>query len=113
MAKVVKVRLSSEWGARPTWVINADGDLDDVAPAMLGLSADLAVDIEAWDGEFQALYNPDDPGSSADFGSNDGQSSWIARGKELSERIAHELSSTPVEFRYHGTTYSSDAVEQR
>lgn len=112
VAEVAKIRLSSEWGARPTWVLDADGDLDDVAPAELGLSTELTADIEAWDAEFQAFYNGDDPGSSSGFPTTGAESSWIARGKALSERIAEELCGPPVEFRYHGVTCSLHGVHE-
>lgn len=104
-AKIVKVRLSAEWGTHPTWILDADGDLEDVAPEELDLSADLTADVKAWNDEFHAFYNSDDPAASSGFRDQEAESSWMERGRELSRRIARAQPGIPVEFRYHGVSY--------
>ncbi len=55
-----RLRLAPEWGAWPLW---DDETGKPVSPFGLGLPAELAQRIDAWDSTFQTTYNPDDPAS--------------------------------------------------
>lgn len=98
------VRILAEWHSWPTWVLDSDGELDDVPPESLALSEGLVADLLAWSGEFQATYDEENPASSG-FDDPALERSWIERGKALSKRVAAELRNVPVEFQHHGVTY--------
>ncbi|APU15956.1 MULTISPECIES: hypothetical protein [Actinoalloteichus] len=59
------------------------------ATEFLDLNADLVRDLEAWDAEYQATYNPIDDRKSG-FATAEAERDWIERGKELSARLKRE-----------------------
>ncbi|MEU7526589.1 hypothetical protein AB0A74_12725 [Saccharothrix sp. NPDC042600] len=92
MAKVILVRLAPEWGTDPLWVVE-DGNPVPVSCSTerlasdFGVPSDLAADIDAWDGQFQAVYDPDDPAGSG-FPDEVTTAAWHARGWRLAGRLA-------------------------
>lgn len=98
-SRVRRVRLSPEWPNQyPVWITRADGpDPEDTPVEQLreryGVAARLSADIDEWDREFQAIYDPDDPRESA-FPDEEAMHRWYARGRELAERLAIEFGPT-------------------
>jgi hypothetical protein len=79
------VKLAPEWGTGPLWVDGEYRELDD-----FGMADWLIARIEQWDGEFQAIYNPDDPPSST-FPDARTERRWLDQGRELAREIAPEV----------------------
>ena len=79
------VKLGPEWGTGPLWVDGEYRELND-----FGLSDGLVALIEQWDGEFQAIYDPDDPPASR-FPDEVAEQRWLDRGRELAREIAPEV----------------------
>ncbi|ASO19489.1 hypothetical protein FHR81_000834 [Actinoalloteichus hoggarensis] len=63
-------------------------DIEEAAE-FLDLNADLVRDLESWDAEYQATYNPVKFRDSG-FATPDAKRDWIERGKELSARLKRE-----------------------
>lgn len=95
MSEVVPVRLAPEWGTDPLWV-RRDGDPipANYSAERLGIDfgapADLVAAIDAWDDEFQAVYDPDDPADSG-FPDEATTAAWHEWGERLAERLAATL----------------------
>lgn len=90
--------MDPEWECFPFWVRTAGGVIADNCSAErlaaeFGAPVELSVAIDAWDGEFQAVYNRSDPKSS---GVPDEVTTvaWHERG----ERLAAAL---PVRVEFH------------
>jgi len=102
MNGVVSLRLAPEWGTDPLWVrkdsdpIPANYSAERLANDF-GVSADLVAAIDAWDDEFQAVYDPDDPMGSG-FPDEATTTAWHERGERLAERLAATL---PVRVEFH------------
>lgn len=102
MNGVISVRLAPEWGTDPLWVredsdpIPANYSAERLADEF-GVPADLVAAIEAWDDEFQAVYDPDDPMDSG-FPDEATTAAWHERGERLAERLAAAL---PVRVEFH------------
>ncbi|WP_309111656.1 hypothetical protein [Saccharothrix sp.] len=95
MIGAVSVRLAPEWGTDPLWV-RREGDpipgncSADRLGREFGVSARLVAAIDAWDDEFQAVYDPDDPADSG-FPDEAATLAWHERGERLAERLAKVL----------------------
>jgi hypothetical protein len=95
MNGVVSVRLAPEWSTDPLWVrkegdpIPANYSVERLA-SDFGVPADLVAAIDAWDDEFQAVYNPDDPADSG-FPDEATTTAWHERGERLAKRLATVL----------------------
>lgn len=95
MNGVVSVRLAPEWGTDPLWV-RRDGDpipanyAADRLGREFGVPAGLVAAIDAWDDEFQAVYDPDDPADSG-FPDEAATVAWHERGERLAEQLAEVL----------------------
>jgi hypothetical protein len=105
MAKPLSVRLAPEWVTDCLWVLRADDDIrQNYAPVWLaadyGVPADLIAAVEAWDAEFQAVFDGDDPMTSG-FPDEATTVAWRAQGERLAERLA-EVLGVPVEFHVAG-----------
>jgi hypothetical protein len=101
MNGVVKVRLAPEWVTDPLWVYRDGGPIPlnqsaESLAADFGLPANLVSAIDAWDAEFQAAYDPDDPAGSG-FPDQATSVRWQVQGERLAERLA-EMLGIPVEF---------------
>ncbi|APU16209.1 MULTISPECIES: hypothetical protein [Actinoalloteichus] len=59
------------------------------ATEFLDLNADLVRDLEAWDAEYQATYDPVEYHNSG-FATPEAKRDWIERGKELAARLKRE-----------------------
>ncbi|MGV9294169.1 hypothetical protein [Amycolatopsis sp. NPDC003676] len=98
------IKVMAEWSADPLWVFDpyAHDVTTPVDPASpeLGLSAELARDLSAWQDEWDAMMNHDDPASSA-FPSAEAERSFDERGWELARRVRREV---PAEW---DVSYSS------
>lgn len=95
MSRLVSIRVAPEWGAFPFWVRVPDDVIPDNCSAErlvseYGAPEDLAAAIDAWDDEFQAVYNRSDPESSG-FPDEATTAAWHERGERLAERLAAAL----------------------
>ncbi|MBW4720608.1 hypothetical protein [Saccharothrix obliqua] len=61
------------------------------------MPADLVAAINAWDDEFQTVYDPDDPMDSG-FPDEATTAAWHERGGRLAERLAAVF---PVRVEFH------------
>lgn len=84
-----QIRVSAEWRCWPTWTIDADGFLDNPDPHDL-VDGAFADDLVAWADEFDAIYDPEDPGSAA-FPSEAAEREFVERGRALAQRLADRL----------------------
>lgn len=85
-----RLRLSAEIECFPTWLVDADGILDNVSPASLPVSAELAAALDAWAERWDAIYDMDDPAAAA-FPSEREEHRWWADGERLLVRLRTEL----------------------
>ncbi|MEU7528100.1 hypothetical protein AB0A74_20395 [Saccharothrix sp. NPDC042600] len=95
MNGVVSVRLAPEWGTDPLWVRKAGDPIPanysaDRLGRDFGVPAHLVAAIDAWDDEFQAVYDPDDPADSG-FPDEATTAAWHERGERLAEQLAAAL----------------------
>ncbi|WP_158846700.1 hypothetical protein [Saccharothrix deserti] len=95
MSRLISVRVAPEWECFPFWVRTADEVIADNCSAErlvaeFGAPADVAKAIDAWDDEFQAVYNPDDPMGSG-FPDEATTAAWHERGERLAGRLASAL----------------------
>lgn len=88
-----RFRLSPEFGAGPIWDDDWDGQQAICpSPRSLGLSNQLASDLDAWQSDYDATladYPPD-----SRFPSEAERRRWEQRGRELLERLRRELGAT-------------------
>jgi hypothetical protein len=88
------VKVMTDWFGDPLWVFNpyANNSAVPVDPASpdLGLSADLARDLSAWQNEWDVTLNHDDPASSG-FSTDEAERSFDERGWELARRVRREV----------------------
>ncbi|MEJ2854144.1 MULTISPECIES: hypothetical protein [unclassified Saccharothrix] len=102
MSRLISVLVAPEWECFPFWVRTADEVIADNCSAErlvaeFGAPVDLAKAIDAWDDEFQAVYNRSDPESSG-FPDEATTAAWHERGGRLAGRLAVAL-RVRVEFR--------------
>ncbi|GAA1295617.1 hypothetical protein [Saccharothrix xinjiangensis] len=101
MVELVSVRLAAEWTTDPLWVSKGDDPIPANYSAQrlrsdFGVPAELASAIDAWDAEFQSVYNRDDPAESG-FTDESVADAWDERGQRLAEALAGAL-GVRVEF---------------
>lgn len=94
-----QIRIAAEWQCWPTWTTDLAGTLDNPDPHDLVDSA-LADELVAWADEFDAIFDPQDPGQ-ASFGSEEAEHDFAARGRALSQQVADQL-GREVTYRYRG-----------
>ena len=100
MEELLSVRLAPEWITDCLWVLRTGDDIpQNTAPSDLA-DPDLAAAIEAWDDEFQAVFDHDDPMSSG-FPDEATATAWRDRGEHLAQRLATAL-GLPVEYHVAG-----------
>lgn len=92
---MISIRVAPEWECFPIWVrteekVIADNCSAEELVAEFGAPVDLAAAIDAWDDEFQAVYNSSDPKSSG-FPDEATTAAWHERGERLTERLAAAL----------------------
>lgn len=97
----VRVSLQPEWGTGPIWVAVGDTfaepyDAEEITD-VLDLSAELRNDIAAWDDQFTATLNYDDPPNSG-FATPEDEAAWLAEGKRLALRLRAELPGADVSY---------------
>jgi hypothetical protein len=96
------VRLAPEWYDQyPVRVHTPDDDIWRDVPTEeftehYGVPADIGVEIEDWDREFQDGFRPDDPAESG-FDDEETAARWEARGITVARRLAGALAGIPVE----------------
>ena len=95
-------RIAPEGECYPVWVFTTGDPIpDNCSPERLvaefGLPADLVAAIDAWDDEFQAVYDREDPKNSG-FPDEATTAVWLEHGEGLAGRLASEVSAR-VEFR--------------
>lgn len=102
---LLRVRLAPEWiGQDPVRVEVSGEQLPvDMSPEQFAqvyrVPVDIADEIAAWDREFQASYDPDDPAESG-FDGELAMDRWVERGMRVAQRLAVELGAgIPVELR--------------
>ncbi|MEV6900192.1 hypothetical protein [Amycolatopsis sp. NPDC051372] len=87
------IKVSAEARACPLWVYDPNlGGVDNVDPASseLELTADLARDLSAWQDDWDAIFDWDDPGSAA-FPPDEAERRFYARGWTLARRLRLEV----------------------
>ena len=85
------LKIMPEYECYSFWVAHA-GLRDNVDPASLGLPAELAAAIDAWEQEYEATYTPDDPASSG-FPDEESERAFNALGRRLAAQTASALGS--------------------
>jgi hypothetical protein len=83
------IKVMADYGAAPLW-ITEPSRVGNITPAELGVSEALATELAAWAAEYTATLNDDDPRESG-FRDRDTELALLARGRELTERLAKEL----------------------
>lgn len=96
------IRVMTEFGAGPLWVsYPSDPSVNPAESGEAPISPELSADLDAWYDEYQATYDPSYPPDSA-FPSEQAEHAWVARGEELSRRVAAELPDTRVDYARYG-----------
>jgi hypothetical protein len=87
------VKIMAEWGAHPVWffdsLVSAVTSTVDPASPELGLSAELARDLSAWQEEWEATLDNADPAPA--FLSAEAGRRFDERGWELTRRVRGEV----------------------
>lgn len=84
-----KLRLSPEIECYPTWLEGDDG-VENVSPAELPVSSELAAALDDWRRRWDATYDLDDPASSG-FTSGAEEQRFREDGGKLAARLRSEL----------------------
>jgi hypothetical protein len=97
----LRVQLRPDWGVGPIWVAEpGDGfeayDAEEVTD-VLDLPLELRTDIAAWDDQFNATRNYDDPPNSG-FPTPEDEAAWLEEGKRLALRLRTELPGADVTY---------------
>ena len=79
-----------EWRCWPLWTRDGTGGEDTPDPATIA-SGGLAAELVAWGDEYDALWDPDDPGQGPQFAGRDAELDFFARGRALADRLAAEV----------------------
>lgn len=103
------IKIMAEWSAHPVWFFNPHTDdvvhpVDPASPE-LGLSAELARELTAWQEEWDATLDMADPLASA-FPSQEADRRFDERGWELARRVRREV---PAEWDVSYFSYLSRA----
>lgn len=106
MIRLISIRVAPEWDAFPFWVRTPEDVIPDNCSAErlvseYGAPADLATAIDAWDDEFQAIYNRSELQSSG-FPDEATMTAWYERGERLAERLADALGVRVEFYSAHG-----------
>ena len=80
------LRVRAEYLCSPTWLINANGGMDNPSPRDLGLAEDLAQDLLTWGADYDAIFPEDDPRSAA-FSSPAADDAFNNQGRVLARRV--------------------------
>ncbi|MFJ6675944.1 hypothetical protein ACIQMJ_33005 [Actinosynnema sp. NPDC091369] len=104
MSRLISIRVAPEWECFLFWVRTADDVIADNCSAErlvaeFGVPVGLAKEIDAWDDDFQAVYNRSDPESSG-FPDEATTAAWHQQGEWLVERLAAALR---VRTEFHTT----------
>ena len=83
------VRLAPEYHSFPTWVTK-EGVRDNVHPADLPISPDLAAALLRWADRWDEIYDPQDP-AAAGFADQTQETGFVADGEVLGARLVREL----------------------
>lgn len=96
-ASASTVRVMADYECYPTWLTGSAG-VDNVDPAELPISGELATALLQWAQKYDATLDRDDPVSSG-FPDADQEADFYAAGHKLARRLAAELSGRhPVEY---------------
>jgi hypothetical protein len=106
-----RLRVMPDYNSNPLWIYGGPPsfDVDNPAPEDLGLSTDLARELDAWAEEFDAILVRDDPARSA-FSSPDAEAVFVARGRALARRVWEEIGDRYAVVEYLDTV--SGSVEE-
>jgi hypothetical protein len=85
-----ELRVMLEWRAYPLWTVDDDGGVDNPSPDSI-VAEPLAGDLDRWALDYDARWDPDDPGGSQLFSSAEDEAAFYARGRELAVRVAAEV----------------------
>lgn len=96
------IKVMADYFASPLW-IEGDGVASrNVNPSTLGISESLATELMAWADEYTGTLNSDDPSASG-FADVATELAFVAKGRELADRLQAELrQSTRVDFFHFG-----------
>lgn len=90
------IKVMADYGCHPLWWDTehpewsaCGGQMGDIDPVSLGVTAGLAVEIRAWAEKFDAMLNWEDPASTSI--SPTVEAAFDAEGRELTKRLAQEL----------------------
>jgi hypothetical protein len=79
----------ADYSAFPLWIEEGPGH-GNIDPRTLGVSASLVTALRDWAAEYDGILNLDDPASSG-FRDVATELTFVANGRELAKRLAHEL----------------------
>jgi hypothetical protein len=96
------IKVMADYHASPLWLQNAGMKSGMITVADVGVSEPLASELTAWAAEYTATLDMDDPPGSG-FHDIEKELAFVARGRELTEKLAKELGSgTTVTFFHIG-----------
>ncbi len=81
--------LALEWRARPLWVYEDGGGMDNPETATI-VGQPLAGELDSWAKEYDGFWDPDDP-RGPNFPDRDTELAFFARGRALAERLVAEV----------------------
>ncbi|MGQ0777612.1 MAG: hypothetical protein ACT4NY_24910 [Pseudonocardiales bacterium] len=91
---LLSVTVSPEWDSYPLWFEYSREEPRENLPVEVlndyGVDPSLVASIEAWDEEYQSVFNRDDPDDSG-FSDETETNLWISQGVELTKRLSTQL----------------------
>ncbi|MBB5909931.1 hypothetical protein [Actinoalloteichus hymeniacidonis] len=82
----------------------------DEAGQDLGLSSGLVAELNAWDDEYQAIYDDNYPPDSR-FPTPEAEQAWVEKGKELAIRIKQESPLlTSIDYQADGQILNGECM---
>ena len=91
MSNSAELTIMADYECYSFWVATSKGGVrQNVDPASLGLPADLAAEIGAWEDVYEATYARDDPASSG-FPDEGAEKAFNMRGLELAHQVTAAL----------------------
>jgi hypothetical protein len=96
------IKVIADYHCFPTWV-SSDVGIDDVHPSELGLPDELSAALMAWQEEFDATLNHDDPRASG-FANDAAKEDFRARGLGLAREVKARRGTAAVVTYYDGRT---------
>lgn len=84
------IRFYSEFFCYSTWLVNDNGDIDNISPYSLPISYELSHRIEKWEDRYQSIYNDLDPVSSS-FKTKKEEKIFLKEGHLLAKQLQKEL----------------------